>query len=845
MNDFRILLEAIIDKSSLTNIQKTLAKENLKIPTDFDISGFAKNKQDIEKQISSIGVMIKNVLGNAISDKQASQWAKQYYRELLSGIKNVAKEQEKINLDNQVRQEKEILRVKKEQFEYEQKRKQYLDEGSKQEEEYKNQQALIQAYSDADEYLKRENDYLKLRNQYIAEGVKQEKNAARMYNQEAAEADKLVGTMERVRAGSEMAAKAEEKRQLLSQNKAINKALSDEYVAVDKINKTIASGANEAKIESLNASFRGLGISTEGIQKELLGVNGALKSLGDSSDGKTLISNAKSLEIEYSRVENRIKELTAAQKGFATESKKISVANNISNWADNNTKAIKNNKAQIDSWISTLRSADNLTVPELQKIETEFKKIQLVAREAGTIGKTWGNSIADMGKKFVSWGAASGAIMLTVQRIKESVVELKNINTILTEISKTNDSLSKTDLMNLGRDSFSIASKYGKNASDYLLGVQEASRAGYSDAEGIAELSTLAQSAGDMTAELANQYLIATDSAYKLQGQTEELNAVLDGQNEITNRNAVNMSDLAEATKVAASQAQSSQIPINEMTAAVGTMIATTQQGGDVAGRAFKAILMNLQQVSGVVDEETGEIIDADQLTKYEKAADRLGVKLKEVKDGYVSLRNPMDILRDLSKAYTSLPSDDSRRASLINAVGGKERGNQLNAILENWDKYEKMLSDYSEGSGSAMEEAMKSANNWDGSLNRLSNTITEITENFVKSDSVIGGLNGLNNFLQGINTITKTLGGLGTVGAIGGGILGTKGLGIESLKKDLYEITPEIESAFDKISNASSGTNWNDFINQNKIADETLKKFLMMLTKQINLSKLLSNIQM
>ena len=235
------------------------------------------------------------------------------------------------------------------------------------------------------------------------------------------------------------------------------------------------------------------------------------------------------------------------------------------------------------------------------------------------------------------------------------------------------------------------------------------------------------------------------------------------------------MSDLAEATKVTASQAQSSQISINEMTAAVGTMIATTQQGGDVAGRAFKAILMNLQQVSGVVDEETGEIIDVDQLTKYEEAAENLGIKLKEVKDGYVSLRNPMEILKDLSKAYRALPIDDSRRSSLISAIGGKERGNQLNALLENWDKYEKMLNDYSQGSGSAMEEAMKSANNWQGSLNKLSNTITELVNNFVKADTVIGGLNGFNTLLQGINAVTKALGGLGTIVTVGGGIFGAK----------------------------------------------------------------------
>lgn len=107
-----------------------------------------------------------------------------------------------------------------------------------------------------------------------------------------------------------------------------------------------------------------------------------------------------------------------------------------------------------------------------------------------------------------------------------------------------------------------------------------------------------------------------------------------------------------------------------------------------------------------------------------------------------------------------------------------KQRGNQLDALLKNWSKYEKMLNDYSEGSGSAFEEAMKSANNWEGSLNKLSNTITEIVDNFVEADTVIGGLNLFNGLLQSINGVTKALGDLGTIGAIGGGILGAKSLG-------------------------------------------------------------------
>ena len=81
---------------------------------------------------------------------------------------------------------------------------------------------------------------------------------------------------------------------------------------------------------------------------------------------------------------------------------------------------------------------------------------------------------------------------------------------------------------------------------------------------------------------------------------------------------------------------------------------------------------MNLQQVSGEVDAETGEIIKAEDLTKYEKAVNALGVSLKTVKDGAIKLRDPIEILKELSEAYNKLAVDDSRRTNLLSAIGGK-----------------------------------------------------------------------------------------------------------------------------------------------------------------------------
>ena len=355
----------------------------------------------------------------------------------------------------------------------------------------------------------------------------------------------------------------------------------------------------------------------------------------------------------------------------------------------------------------------------------------------------------------------------------DALSELKEVNTLLTEISKINDTLSRSKLEQIGNKSFDIASKYNKKATDYLAAVQAASRVGYKDAEGIAELSVAAQSAGEMTAELANQYISAADKAYQLGGSVEKLKAVLDGSNNITNHNAVTMAELAEGMSLVSSQAASLGVEADETAAMLGTMIATTKQGGSEMADAFNVILHNIRQVT---DEEAG--IDAEGLKKYEEACKALNVSLRETENGVTSLRDPMEVLKELSDAYSKLDTSDSRRTNLLNSIGSPSDAGAFQAVLENYDLYEKMLQEYSAGTGSMVTEAEMTADSWDGAMNRLSNTWTDTIGNIAESDAVITIINGLNGLLSVVNNVTDKLGSLGTIGVGAGLYAGIKNIG-------------------------------------------------------------------
>lgn len=301
---------------------------------------------------------------------------------------------------------------------------------------------------------------------------------------------------------------------------------------------------------------------------------------------KIVTSSAKDLQTQL-RQTNGVDAQNGKIKALIAQLNAFAVANGK---AMKSSKTLTSGMTVSQEWnamMNQLKSgADNNAI---KNITSQFKAMRSEVKALGLEGGTVFQNLWAGVKKFSRWMGITASVSRLVMKVRQAITEIKDLDSILTEISKTSERTAES-LEKLGDSAFEAASKYGRTASDYLTGVQEMSRAGFGEqaSEQMAELSLLAQSAGDMEADLANEYLIAMNAAYKYNGNVQALNDVLDRQNYITNRNAVNMEELTNATKVAGSQAAQSGIGIDEMTAAVGTMIATTQQGGEVAARALK-----------------------------------------------------------------------------------------------------------------------------------------------------------------------------------------------------------------------------------------------------------------
>ena len=516
----------------------------------------------------------------------------------------------------------------------------------------------------------------------------------------------------------------------------------------------------DVKLKTIETSFKNLGVEGEELKQKLKGVSDALANLKAPQKGQSLIDLDANFNTEVDKALNNVKLLKMDLESIYSPSKQVKLSNDILNWLSKNTAASKEARQTLQQYYDQLQGG-KVNLATLERIQTELKTIDAQQRGLGKLGKSLSDQFKQAGESFGQWLSVSSAIMFSIQKTREAVGELKELDSILTEISKTSD-LTARQLERLGDSAFDTASKYGKKATDYLTGVQEMYRAGFDNAEKMAELSVLAQSAGDMDATAANNYLMATNAAYKYKGSIEELNKVLDGQNYITNNAAISMKDIADATSETASVAAQYGVQINELSALIATATANTRESGSEVGTALKAILINLQDTTSKPVTET---------------FDALGISMMKVVDGAERLKTPIELIYELADAYNSLPEGDVMRANILNEIGQKRHANTLASILSDMESYEKMLNLYSNSSadGSALREAEKSANNLTGSLNKLSNTWTDTIENIVDSKALKLGVNMLNGLLTGVNNLTDALGSLGSVGTIAGIALNKK----------------------------------------------------------------------
>lgn len=423
----------------------------------------------------------------------------------------------------------------------------------------------------------------------------------------------------------------------------------------------------------------------------------------------------------------------------ANRNVKISVNARSLATAANNAEKLNTNMAQVTSTAKTMGNTG------AQNVQKTGQAIQKASRNAESFNTGMGNVVLTMAK----FRLASSAINLVVTGFKEAFKEMKNVDSEMVTIRKVTG-FTADEMERLSKNAYSLASKYGRTASEVMAGESVFARAGYTDQiEQLAEMNLLLQNVGDISADDAAKFLIATDAAYKFGGSQEKLMAVVDGLNEITNKHATDMQKMTEGMTVAGSVFAESGESIETFAALLGAATAKTQRSGSEMARGLRTILMNLRQIRG--ETEDGELINGESIAAASKALKDYA-NISTMENG--KLRKASDVLDDLAKKWGTLT--ETQKAAVAEAVAGKRQANVLMALMGDWATYQQMIQDFANGAGSALAENEIKLDSWEAKTNQLKSSWTELVATIADTRLIKDGLDFLTNGIQKVTDIIQ-----------------------------------------------------------------------------------------
>ncbi len=354
-------------------------------------------------------------------------------------------------------------------------------------------------------------------------------------------------------------------------------------------------------------------------------------------------------------------------------------------------------------------------------------------------------------QKFARWYIGGNIVTKVIGSLREALATMKAVDTELANIQKVTD---RTDqqMQKTAEAAYKVASAYGVAAEDYLESVAEFAKAGFGDqSEQLAEIATKTQLVGDVTSTIANKFLIASNAAWKMNGDIATLNKTLDAANIIENNYATSIEKLAAGMPIVSSIAAQAGMTFEETIAALGTITAVTQETGTKAATALRALILN---ILGAV----GEYEDGIEITE-ESVKSLDGILQVYAKDALAAAKaagtviNPMEAIAALAKASEEGLVNQAELFEVLSSLGGKLRTNQLTALVQNFDMMQEMLDKTTQSAGSADKEIGVMLDTWEAKTNILKNTWTEFVSGLLDTDAIKLMLDGLIKLVELLNT--------------------------------------------------------------------------------------------
>ena len=344
--------------------------------------------------------------------------------------------------------------------------------------------------------------------------------------------------------------------------------------------------------------------------------------------------------------QNQVKVLSNELSGMASATDRIKLTSQMQAWLNNNTKATKEARAEIERYIQEINSLNgSLTKGQLNGYANSFKSInaQMVA-----MGKTGSSAITDFKRAFTQiaqFAGAYGIIQNVMWQVPRQMWQaVRDIDSAMTNLQMATG-VSNDQAKELMATYAQLGNQLKATATDVAASSTEWLKQGKSieESQKLAQDSIILSKIGDLSSEDATKTITAAIKSYDLD-ESEVMNFV-DQISAIDMASATDVGGLAQAFNEVAANAKQAGVSTQELLSYAAVIGETTQEGMASVGTSLNAIFSRMGNIK------------LARLKDYENNGEDLSNVETVLRGVGISLRDSVNEFRDFDEVLDETAS--------------------------------------------------------------------------------------------------------------------------------------------------------------------------------------------
>lgn len=533
-------------------------------------------------------------------------------------------------------------------------------------------------------------------------------------------------------------------------------------------------GDYDKKFETLQASYRRLGLTSDEIQSKTNDVAIALDNLKERNFD-TLVQDEKEFAEALKKSQNEAAILKTDLDSIYNPKRQAKLTNDIQNWLSKNSKASGDAKRSLEAYFKEL-SNGRVSVARLNFISQELQNIDTLQRKLGNLGKSVFDQIKEAGSSFTQWMSISSGVMALVYQLQRVPKEVYEIDTAMTNLYKVTDETEnkyKSFLKSVGDTAYNI----GRSVSSLINQTAEWAKLGFDidTASKLAETSSIYANVGEVDDSTAVKDIVTALKAFNI--EAENSISIVNSLNKLGNEFATDAKSLGEGLRNSASSMAVAGNDINQTLAILTGGGEITQNVGELAN-GLRVVSMRLRGMKGDLQSIGEEYENIESISKIQTQIYNLTKGSVNIFKDDGSFKSTYEQLKEISEIYFDLT--DSDRADLTEIMFGKNRANQGVAILQAFKsgQIEKAYEASVNSAGSAMQEQERWMDSLEAKIQQLEAVFQHLSSTIVDSDILKWFVDFEITGVKTIDSIISKFGSLGTLSAGAGLFASLKNVG-------------------------------------------------------------------